>query len=66
MADLYFFEKMSELSHIVLVLCAYAFYWRLKKTRNERKLTNFELFLKYFILFGVLTWGISFVILTVS
>ncbi|MEH3001457.1 MULTISPECIES: hypothetical protein [Bacillus] len=53
-------ENLTELGQIILFLCSYAFYWRLVKTKRERKLSLYERVLKFFFMFGLISWGVSY------
>ncbi|MDQ0815655.1 hypothetical protein QF033_000233 [Bacillus pumilus] len=50
-------ENLTELGQIILFLWSYAFYWRLVKTKRERKLSLYERVLKFFVMFGLISWG---------
>ncbi|AOC57900.1 MULTISPECIES: hypothetical protein [Bacillus] len=52
------FENLTELGQIILFLCSYAFYWRLVKTKRERKLSLYKRVLK--VMFGLISWGVSY------
>lgn len=58
-----FLESLSDLSHFVLLFCAFVFYRKLKKTKQERKRTPFEIVLMVLILFGIFSWAVSFALL---
>ncbi len=58
-----FLESLSGFSHLVLLFCSFIFYRRLKRAKQERKLTRFESVLMVLILLGVFSWFISFVFL---
>ncbi|KXZ16391.1 hypothetical protein P4T89_19250 [Bacillus nakamurai] len=54
-----FLENVSRLGIIILVFSSYALYWKLGKTKRERRLTKFETCLRFSVMFGILAWGIS-------
>ncbi|MCY9377350.1 hypothetical protein MOF34_20315 [Bacillus sp. T17B1] len=56
-------ESVSQLGQIILLFSGYAFYWRLSKTKRERRLTKYETFLRFFVMFGILAWAFSFLAL---
>ncbi|AOZ88436.1 hypothetical protein BK049_06805 [Bacillus xiamenensis] len=58
-------ETVAELGQIMLVFCGYALYWRLVKTKRERKLTVYEHVLKFFVMFGLISWCLSYMVLNV-
>ena len=58
-----FLESLSDLSHLILIFCAFVFYRKLKKTKQERKRTPFEIVLMILILFGIFSWAVSFALL---
>lgn len=53
-------ENLTKLGQIILIFCGYALYWRLVKTKIERKLSPYERKLKFFVMFGLLSWGVSY------
>lgn len=58
-----FLESVSQLGQIILLFSGYAFYWRLSKIKRERRLTKYETFLRFFVMFGILAWWLSFLAL---
>ncbi|AVM08557.1 hypothetical protein C6P48_10145 [Bacillus velezensis] len=48
-----FLESVSRLGQLILVFSCYAVYWKLGKTKRERRLTKFEAFLRFFVMFGL-------------
>ncbi|AMM87717.1 hypothetical protein HF326_13845 [Bacillus altitudinis MN12] len=58
-------ETVAELGQIILVFCGYALYWRLVKTKRDRKLTPYEHVLKFFVMFGLISWCFSYMALNV-
>ncbi|MBR0628559.1 hypothetical protein HER23_11145 [Bacillus altitudinis S70-5-12] len=58
-------ETVAELGQIILVFCGYALYWRLVKTKRDRKLTPYKHVLKFFVLFGLISWCFSYMALNV-
>ncbi len=56
-------ESVSQLGQIILLLSGYALYWRLRKTKRERRLTTYETFLRFFVMFGICAWAFSFLAL---
>lgn len=58
-----FLESLSDVSHLVLLFCSFVFYRQLKKAKQERKRTPFEITLMILILFGVFSWAVSFALL---
>ncbi|KRV46251.1 MULTISPECIES: hypothetical protein [Bacillus] len=56
---------VAELGQIILVFCGYALYWRLVKTKRDRKLTPYEHALKFFVMFGLISWCFSYMALNV-
>ncbi|WP_144487178.1 hypothetical protein [Bacillus pumilus] len=55
-----FLENLTQLGQIILIFCGYALYWRLVKTKRERKLSPYERMLKFFVMFGLTLWGVSY------
>ncbi|MBD3860116.1 hypothetical protein IEE86_10290 [Bacillus sp. 28A-2] len=53
-------ENLTMLGQIVLIFCGYALYMRLVKTKRERKLSPYERMLKFFVVFGFISWGVSY------
>ncbi|MDM5318693.1 hypothetical protein RGT17_18000 [Bacillus altitudinis] len=53
-------ENLTQLGQIILIFCGYALYWRLVKTKRERKLSPYERMLKFFVMFGLISWGVSY------
>lgn len=58
-------ETVAELGQIILVFCGYALYWRLVKTKRDRNLTPYEHVLKFFVMFGLISWCFSYMALNV-
>ncbi|MGD7060469.1 hypothetical protein ACQCU3_03020 [Bacillus altitudinis] len=58
-------ETVAELGQIILVFCGYALYWRLVKTKRDRKLTPYEYVLKFFVMFGLISWFFSYMALNI-
>ncbi|MEW4100627.1 hypothetical protein Q0N85_16260 [Bacillus altitudinis] len=58
-------ETVAELGQIILVFCGYALYWRLVKTKRDRKLIPYEHVLKFFVMFGLISWCFSYMALNV-
>ncbi|MGY4714720.1 hypothetical protein ACXDMD_08925 [Bacillus amyloliquefaciens] len=58
-----FLESVSRLGQLILVFSSYAVYWKLGKTKRERRLTKFEALLRFFVMFGLSAWGLSFLAL---
>ncbi|MCY7829348.1 hypothetical protein MOC27_17665 [Bacillus inaquosorum] len=58
-----FLESVSQLGQIILLFSGYALYWRLGKTKKERRLTKYETFLRFFVMFGIFAWALSFLAL---
>ncbi|KSU70133.1 hypothetical protein [Bacillus altitudinis] len=58
-------ETVAELGQIILVFCGYALYWRLVKTKRDRKLPPYEHVLKFFVMFGLISWCFSYMALNV-
>ncbi|MCK8454783.1 MULTISPECIES: hypothetical protein [Bacillus] len=42
------------------MICGYVLYWRLVKTKKERKLSPYERMLKLFVMFGFISWVVSY------
>lgn len=53
-------ENLTQLGQIILIFCGYALYWRLVKTKRERKLSLYERLLKFFVMFGLISWLVSY------
>lgn len=45
-------ENFTQLGQIILIICGFALYWQLVKTKRERKLSPYERMLKFFVMFG--------------
>ncbi|MCM3013332.1 hypothetical protein M3687_05435 [Bacillus subtilis] len=58
-----FLESVSQLGQIILLFSGYALYWRLSKIKRERRLTKYETFLRFFVMFGIFAWALSFLAL---
>ncbi|WP_375005413.1 hypothetical protein [Bacillus velezensis] len=58
-----FLESVSRLGQLILVFSSYAVYWKLGETKRERRLTKFEALLRFFVMFGLSAWGLSFLAL---
>ncbi|MCY0089350.1 MULTISPECIES: hypothetical protein [Bacillus amyloliquefaciens group] len=58
-----FLESVSRLGQLILVFSCYAVYWKLGKTKRERRLTKFEALLRFFVMFGLSAWGLWFLAL---
>ncbi|MFS0655433.1 hypothetical protein [Bacillus sp. 179-C3.3 HS] len=56
-------ETVAEVAQIILVFCGYALHWKMMKTKRERKLTLYEHVLKFFVMFGLIAWGFSYLAL---
>ncbi len=61
-----FLESLSLFSHLVLLFCSFFFYRNLKKARQDRKLTLFEVILMILIWIGIASWFISFLFLQIQ
>ncbi|MFL0437283.1 MULTISPECIES: hypothetical protein [Bacillus] len=54
-------ENLTQLGQIILIFCGYALYrQQLVKTKRERKLSPYERMLKFFVMFGLISWGVSY------
>ena len=53
-------ENLTKLGQIILIFCGYALYWRQVKTKIERKPSHYKRMLKFFVMFGLLSWGVSY------
>lgn len=53
-------ENLTQLGQIILIFCSYALYRQLVKTKRERKLSPYERMLKFFVMFGLISWGVSY------
>ncbi|MEC2109996.1 hypothetical protein P9F85_01785 [Bacillus stercoris] len=63
MNSIEFLESVSQLGQIILLFSGYALYWKLGKIKKERKLTKYETFLRFFVMFGIFAWALSFLAL---
>ena len=53
-------ENFTQLGQIILMICGYVLYWQLVKTKRERKLSPYERMLKFFVMFGLISWVVSY------
>ncbi|MDU0078206.1 hypothetical protein RUW00_22045 [Bacillus sp. IS1] len=54
-----FLESVAHLGQLVLVFSGYALYWKLGKTKRERRLTKFETSIRFSVMFGISAWALS-------
>ncbi|MED1460247.1 hypothetical protein [Bacillus safensis] len=53
-------ENFIQLGQIILMICGLVLYWQLVKTKRERKLSPYERMLKFFVMFGFISWVVSY------
>ncbi|PEK58822.1 hypothetical protein COM55_21600 [Bacillus pseudomycoides] len=56
-------ENINKLSMLLLFLCSFFYYWHLKKTKRERKLSSFEFSMFIIIKLAYFLWAGSYLLL---
>ncbi|WP_400247568.1 hypothetical protein AB3U99_11050 [Niallia sp. JL1B1071] len=56
-------ETINQLSVVLLLLCTFFYYWHLKRTKRQRKLTTFEFWMFFTIKIAIFVGASSYVLL---